>query len=450
MQTELETLSQDKEHGEFLREHLKNPPSGPPSLSAQRGLMTPSIANRYQSFYASQLRNMKARHILSRYAAEGLIAHLDNGKNEDADARKDSSGSGVESSDESDAAIIELARQVVSKLNEIQDISVSEEPTKEVSQTAQGSTTVIYNGMAADDRRMSPVAPLQCAAALGALASRAETAGRLIVRSSGVQEDRVTQVCGLVLSLGGLGTVPAELAADLEKEFVTTACAVLDALDTVLAGKSRNSICVVHSTDVNGQHTETEAIEGDKKVRKDPLSLSLSSVVGAVLQARTQYLWFSKVAIVDVFGLFERPCAAMKGMGVQFFSVSIAPDLRKEGSASAQAAQVRNDAGDQECNAWRAALEAVAVQVAEFVPELIIACIRCSNVGQAVGSRDADKSRHSLLPRKLSSEEWGMAAKRLEKLATQVCGGRLVVVWDLIGGSQLWHGSVTDFTVGLL
>eukprot|EP00291_Cryptomonas_curvata_P015126 CAMPEP_0172152210 /NCGR_PEP_ID=MMETSP1050-20130122/704_1 /TAXON_ID=233186 /ORGANISM="Cryptomonas curvata, Strain CCAP979/52" /LENGTH=783 /DNA_ID=CAMNT_0012820493 /DNA_START=68 /DNA_END=2419 /DNA_ORIENTATION=- len=433
LQDELETLSQDQEHAEYLRNQLKESPSAPSSASNQHGPATPSVAKRYKSFYTAQLRNMTARHILSRYAAEGLIAYI--GSRDRDNHQTDTTVEGTAIQQDSDMA--DLARQIVDKLDGLRDIALPDDPPGEVMPTARESTLALCGGTSASQHQSGVMASLQCAAALGELAARPAIAGSLIIRGSTLPEDRVAQTCSLVLALGGLGMVPSDLTADLEKDFLSAALVVSEALDAVLCGKSRNSVCVLTSKVAQIQTQDTT----DEK----------SSANGglALLQARIRFQWLSKIAVVDIFGCFERPNSTLKGAGVRFFAV----DNSSAGISSSldQTAAQGASSADQNtlCKEWRKAVEAVSVQVAEFVPDLIIACIRCkrSNVSEV---SDTSNDPNILFPRKLASEDWIWAGRSLSKLAGRVCQGRLVIMWDLAGGTQLWHGSVSDMTLGVM
>jgi hypothetical protein len=450
----LEILSQDQEHAEYLRNQLKGPPNPPQSSSNQRGLLTSSVARRYKSFYTAQFRNMTARHILSRYTAEGLIAYLGSRDRDSLNQQTDTMGEGAAIQQDSEMA--GLAGQIVDKLDGLSDIALPDDPPCEVASTARESTLALCGGTSASHYQSGVMASLLCASALGQLSARPAIAGRLIVRGSTIPDDSVAQTCSLVLALGGLGMVPSDLTADVEKDFLSAALMISEALESVLCGKSRNSVCVLTS---KVAQTQTQKADDKTPANAGHDSLTLSSVVAALLQARIRFQWLSKVAVVDILGCFERPNSILKGSGVRFFALENLSGGGMEGAPSSldqispldrtaahDATTADQDALSKE---WRTAVEALNVQVNEFVPDLIIACIRCKRRNASTVC-DTTNDPNLQFPRKLTSEDWIWAGTSLSMLAGRVCRGRLVIVWDLAGGAQLWHGSVCDMTLGVL
>jgi hypothetical protein len=451
-QQEIETLSQDKEHGIYLKEHLKESPAGPPSLSAQRGPMTSSIAFRYKSFYCSQLQNMAARHVLSRYAVDGLIAHLEENKSVTNSRMMESDG--IDSITEKNSEIKALALQVVKKIEDLQDhdMAFSENASVQVPKSAKGSTLALFAGSLVSQ---SAIALLQCAAALETLALQPVSAGRLIVRSTTATDDKLAHICNLVLALGRHGTVPADSAGEMEKEFKSAAHILWDALDSVLGGRCRNSVCVIHSTDTEQiLHVEDSRVDQAESTVTE--SLCLSSIVGALIQSRMQYSWLAKIAIINLLEPFDTAHPSMKSTGIQLFSVPLFSEpARNEGAISSTDGQNEilehsGEKSDVQRNSWTKALDSVSNQVTDFTPDLIIVLIPCLPSKQTNETGSLDAMTHSPFSRKLLAEDWSWAGKSLESLAGRLCNGRIVVVWDLIGRAQLWHSSVADLTSGML
>ena len=394
---------------------------------------------------------MRARHILSRFAADGLISHMQNNRSRVNFRRMDLDD--LDSAAEKDSEIIDLAQQVLKRLDDLESLLPSDDASDEVAKSAKGSTLALFSG---SSNQISGIALLQCAAALEALASRPATAGRLIVRSKAAEGDKLFHVCSLVLAFGGQGTVPAELAGEVETEFRATASCVWEALDSVLGGKCRNAVCINRSTDVRGEVNVSADVANDSDEMCGSASLCMSSIVGAVLQARMQYQLLSKIAVIVAFEPSDTPCPCIKSSGIRLFSVCVSSDPARATSVSGFAHDERREPfasvpnSDAECRAWRTAMEAIMVQVGEYMPDLLIVSFRCFPSKRSTGPNDSERASPPLLPRKLSTEDWSWAGRSLETLAGRVCKGRLIVVWDLIGSAQLWHANVADLTLGML
>ena len=417
------------------------------------------MRDKYKRFYNERIQDMRSKHFKSRHTASGLIAYFEPGRKQ----QRMQGGPTVENIVQHAKEIVRMVDILQKCTNESSNPNEVKFPTFPIRSTLTFSSCCLRANV---DDALQPFSEVQAdqprstvalysgskeagAEGLGCVARCIEELDRIVGTSSrgrlaveSCEKLAGTELCGIIDAVNG---ADGESNQNLGQASAAAGC-VCQAIDDVCTSKSRTVICLVPYI-VLKRGSNPAHLGQQQQVFRFPI------VSAALLHARVEHSWVQRIAVIDLV----RPIKSMgSSVDAQILHISPIKDseaqtefeaerlvcrtqwaaARESPSKDPQAAEDRSPFVDR----WKKGLEnEVLPRLKEFKPQLLLVSIE--SILHLEGSRNA---------RKLSAQNFLWAGRFLAQNAAAISSGRLVVIWDMAGGSSWVHRSVADFVRGIL